>query len=647
MNNTASYNRLATLWVALAKHTKLCQYVSEADIFCFQRRVDGEGLSFLTTVLPRLGKDLEAAFNCGRYVNASRFKCRKGHSYPLFLSGAFSRVLHPDGTLRDDCDAGAVACIRQLTLMFYKLKLGFTPEQEERVSEQFIATDASLPSLGPMRRQINLDPTVHIANSNMLDIARKAVHGLLKGCSPFGIRPRHGSGSSACGVKPHERYGTCRYIPRLDAVYNYGDHFFFNDHHVDHSGLRWWIHREEVEPPARVVFVEKDSRGPRLISMEPRELMFIQQGLMTKLYDHVSKHRAIASQLDFTDQSRNRDGARKASLTHDVSSLDLSEASDRVSWELVEHLFPRDWVTALAATRSLFTVLPDGRMVIFRKFAPMGSALCFPVEAICFWALAHAAVPDGGAFLERTLTDNLSDDDYTLSVFGDDILCESEFTSNTVKNLESVGLKVNLSKSYTQGPFRESCGGDYLNGVDVGFVRVNHLPVAGSTKSEAAFRCVDAINNLIAHYGYGTFGEELTAAVRQWYGSIPTDCNWEIISPDGEVLTANDPRAWLLSELGLAEFVKPHNGLTILAPQTDVPRDISSRWNEDLQRFEFHLYGETPREFSLSGTDWSHLLRSSLLRGADPETGYVVDTSLRYTLPRRMKRKRGWTNLEC
>jgi hypothetical protein len=531
--------------------------------------------------------------------------------------------------------------------MFYKLKLGFTLEQEEKVLEQFIATDRSLPSLGAMRRQVNVDPTDCIANSNMLAAARKAVHGLLLGCSPRSIKPKHGSGSSACGIKPHERYGTYRFIPRLDEVFSYDDHFFFNRNHLDRTGLRWWMCREEVEPPARVVFVEKDSRGPRLISMEPRELMYIQQGLMSKLYTHVKKHRAIASQLDFTDQSRNRNGAQKASLTQDVVSLDLSEASDRVSWELVEHLFPKDWVAALRATRSLSTMLPDDRRVVFRKFAPMGSALCFPVEAICFWALAHAAVPDGGAFLERTLQDDLSDDDYTLSVFGDDILCESEFAQDTIKCLESVGLLVNRGKSFTQGPFRESCGGDYLSGVDVGIVRARHLPVPGQTGSEAAFRTVDLINNLIKQYGYGTFGETITDLVRDWYGHIPTDCNWELVTPDGVTLTADNPQAWLLSELGVAEFVKPHGGLTILATRTDVPWEVPSRWNANLQRFEFRLHEEAPVEFNLDGTDWSHLLRNTLTRGVDAFTGYAVDTGLRYTLPRRMKRTRGWVELDC
>jgi hypothetical protein len=33
--------------------------------------------------------------------------------------------------------------------------------------------------------------------------------------------------------------------------------------------------------------------------------------------------------------------------------------------------------------------------------------------------------------------------------------------------LESAGFVVNLTKSYSAGPFRESCGGDYWNGYDI------------------------------------------------------------------------------------------------------------------------------------------------------------------------------------
>jgi hypothetical protein len=66
-------------------------------------------------------------------------------------------------------------------------------------------------------------------------------------------------------------------------------------------------------PQARVCLVPKDSRGPRIISCEPAELMFIQQGIMRKLYSHLETHHLTAGQINFTDQSINRNLALLAS----------------------------------------------------------------------------------------------------------------------------------------------------------------------------------------------------------------------------------------------------------------------------------------------------------------------------------------------
>lgn len=61
-----------------------------------------------------------------------------------------------------------------------------------------------------------------------------------------------------------------------------------------------------------------------------------------------------------------------------------------------------------------------------------------------------------------------------LAVFGDDLIVRVEDVTRTVSVLEAVGLKVNRHKSFTEGPFRESCGGDYLLGADVVPLRVKH-----------------------------------------------------------------------------------------------------------------------------------------------------------------------------
>jgi hypothetical protein len=647
----AKYNRLGDLWVALARHTNLCLYVTERDHTRFLSQLDGEGLPYLTTLLPSLGKALESSFNTGQFVSPEGFKCVKGRAYPLFLQRAFCRILKHDGSLRsrEEIDADAVVCIRQLTLLFYKLKLGFTPEQELEALQEFKNSEKELLQFEPMWKLIGpsevdkIDPWGFEETTTlltMLQIARKAVYGLFAGRKPEAKRPRHGSGASACGVTPHKRYGTFRFIPRLDAMYPYEDNFFFNKNHWDSpQGVRWWMEREEVEPPAKVTFVEKDSRGPRIISMEPRELMYMQQSLMREMYGIIQdKSVDTALQLDCKDQQRNRDAAQCSSLTNSTVTLDLSKASDKVSWNLVKYLFPPDWVDALAATRSLHTMLPDGTRMVPLKFAPMGSALCFPVEAICFWALSHAATLDL-RFLKRTLKGECTSDDPVIRVFGDDIVCEKKFSHDTMRLMESVGLEINRSKSYLAGPFRESCGGDFLNGADVSIVRCNNLieDCVGNDKTPM-FRTVECINNIINRYGFGTLGLELTMLARAWYGPIPRDNSWTMTDPYGNVVYANNHDAWRWRHFAGTRFSPSHGGCSILSPVCDVPDNVPFKWNPKLQRFEYRLHRESPVQHQLDGIGWSLLLRH-ICQGV-PERDSAV-----YTVPRRTKSTLTWCYL--
>jgi hypothetical protein len=639
-----SYNRLGSVWILLATQTNLCQFVSREDVKVFRARLDGEGLPFLTTVLPELGKSLHRTLKYERLDPNSRFKNVKGKAYPLFLSGAWSKILTDDGLLLPEPNADAVRCIRQLTLMFYKLKLGYTPEQEKSVADAFVQIDASLVDFSLDIVPQGMFHAFEDPNVAMLRRARSAVRKLLRRFPAECKKPRHGSGSSACGIKPHHRYGTYRFIPRLDAVVPYRLHMFYNENHAALHYARWYENRVECEPAAKVVLVEKDSRGPRLISAEPREFMYAQQGYRAQLHRACQQNEAISTQLDCEDQSRNQDAARAASIERMQASIDLSEASDRVSWNMVCYLFPEDWVAAFAATRSLHTVLPDGRRVVFNKFAPMGSALCFPVEAICFWALTHAAVNDGGFFLNRTMNDTTLPDDPVIRVFGDDIICETEMVSDVIHNLEYVGLKVNTDKSYTVGPFRESCGGDYLDGVDVGIVRANNLlgDCLGSDRTPM-FRMIDLINNLVQQYGFGTFGKGLLRLARKSYPDIPicTDANWEKLLPSGKRVCAWEHEGWLpfySSRLGFP-FIQPHNGCVIVAPESDVPGNVQSRWNPSLQRLEFRLWTERAVEHKLSGHGWCQLFRSTL-------QGSEERTSLFYAVPKRVTSTLGWVEID-
>jgi hypothetical protein len=179
--------------------------------------------------------------------------------------------------------------------------------------------------------------------------------------------------------------------------------------------------------------------------------MFIGLGIMESLYSYLENHTMTRNKVNFTDQRKNRWLAQLGSLTGKYATIDLKDASDLVSNDLVERIFPRDMVAAFKAVRSPVARVGNEEIQL-KKFAPMGSALCFPIEAVIF-------------FLICTL---ITDD---VCVFGDDIIVPADNAIAVMDKLESFGLVVNRGKSFIHGPFRESCGGDYFEGQCVNIVR--------------------------------------------------------------------------------------------------------------------------------------------------------------------------------
>lgn len=601
--------RLVALWQLLATNTQLSQFVEPQDIEVLKRRTEGEGVAFLTTTLPGLYKSLDAAMQTSRLELPSGFaKCKK-HHYPRFLRRAWAAIFNKDGSLKatNEIHPGAVACIRQLSAIYYKLEMPHTDDQIATTQAAFLQTEADL---------ANLDLTSSPQLRGMLKRARRIVSRLLSREDPFDIKPDHGSGASSCRVVPWERYESFRFIQRLHAEYPYDKFFFYNQTHLC-DNIDALLDSEDDDPMARVVYVPKDSRGPRLISCEPREFMFIQKGLMAKMYNCVEKQPAIARQIGFTDQTRNQELARIGSLHGTYATLDLKEASDRVSWDLVKTIFPSNWVRALGASRSSATVLTDGTIVPLRKFAPMGSACCFPVETICFWAIAHAAIGDE-AQINRAFRNRTLNTDSKISVFGDDIIVPTPEAEVVTQALTDCGLIVNESKSFRRGPFRESCGGDFFNGIDVAPIRLKCLP--GDDK-RARHRVCDSFNNLIHKYEYANVGLALQLLFEEWYGPVPVSNRHEVrLDERGKTHLSLELDCSQSHKLARAPGMsKAHRGLALYAPYTDVPTQYRKRFNRKLQATEYLICIEAPVNCEVDVDRWSQVLRKEL-KVLDPWT---------------------------
>nr|QDH88748.1 MAG: RNA-dependent RNA polymerase [Leviviridae sp.] len=191
-----------------------------------------------------------------------------------------------------------------------------------------------------------------------------------------------------------------------------------------------------------VTFVPKSAKTDRPIAVEPRWNMFFQKGVGRYIRNRL-KHFGV--NLDF--QGLNQALAIYSSRTGKYATLDLASASDTVSMEVVQALLPEPWLTLLASLRSGGYKL-DGLWSRYEKWSSMGNGYTFELESLLFWALCSSI-----------------DDD--IAVYGDDLIVPTESYDSIVRLLDFCGFKVNTEKSYSSGYFRESCGQDAFDGIDV------------------------------------------------------------------------------------------------------------------------------------------------------------------------------------
>jgi hypothetical protein len=504
--------------------------------------------------------------------------------------------------------------------MFYKLELPYCEESCTKVIDSFVQNEWDLLSHAVLKRdELLADP--------VLDRARFVVRMVLGPFHRDRLTPRHGSGASACSVAPWDRYSVPRYSSKLAKVFPYDEWFVSGLNGLEAAD---WLREEPIDDhlPARVALVPKDSRGPRLISCEPREHMFVQQGLMTMMYERFLHFPNVKAGLDCTDQTRNRLLAQMASEWQSHATLDLKDASDRVSRWLVEELFPPDWWAALDSCRTESTILPNGQEMYLDKFAPMGSACCFPVEALVFYALAIATVYPSKDEIFKILFRRGAGPVPALErvcVFGDDVIVPTKAAQGVVNALERFGMLVNHKKSYTWGPFRESCGADYYDGHDVSIVRVRHLPLCVGNRQiidHAQFRTRDFINNVALKYGI-----------------------WDS-NKGAEVFEHLYQTPVIRAPLDREIFEGPciGNSLIIFGNATTVPASHKTRVRQGKTQVKVRRERSVNQEINTG--DWSHVMRIFLvgsrdrdLDGPDLAHAGVVSPA------RRLRYNNGWVNL--
>lgn len=378
---------------------------------------------------------------------------------------------------------------------------------------------------------------------------------------------------------------------------------------------------------SRFVQVPKNALALRQISMETAACNYWQQTLDESLRVAI-RSSPLARIFNPNSQSKNQLRAVEGSQDGSLATIDQSKASDSVRPDHIYAFFPPLLVEWLLATRSKFTVYGDDQVLYINKFAPMGSRLTFDLESIIFSAFGWLAEERAG----------IPEKDRRLTVFGDDIVIETEAVGYLKDLLDRYGFTMNIEKSFDSGFFRESCGIFAYKGVDVSSVtlpRSRFTPLSKANSETIAWLSSLAdrayYNNLpilryfcvrtVMQYGTPIFRDPSLSDLRTILFGEPDE---EWIQRGYYSMLSPAPTQWRMRKRK-STYPKPDygNGLgRLLTPQQ---KYLDSTTSDDDASYEVWLYRAARRNPSTQlGCDDEITCRQKAVLGLAPRDRWVV-----------------------
>jgi hypothetical protein len=559
--------------------------------------VEARGISVFTLDLPAVGKQFDRCLSDGRLdlhglPHSRSFK--KGSPVPRLFKGLVMRVFDVNGLLRqDDADADAILFLRQLYYAAKKVRMTCDESKTFETVRDFFGieqTSRSATHVWDADRLVNLDDGRPHFIDGLLDVKGQRPEPLLfqdlepgagqigvglldtiqltadivsssfGWCEPSAWTPKHGPGAVAdLSMGKDSKYLFPHWPAKLEGVFPLSQFAFANyGSWLDSMQLEsGWSDRFSLhEPPSRLIAVPKTQKGPRLIASEPTSHQWAQQAVKEFLEQAVRKS-PLRNSISFRDQNFNREYAQRASKTGEAWTIDLSSASDRLSLWCVERALRANWslLEVLHAVRTRWLVndidKKSPKYVKLRKLSPQGAAITFPIQTIVF-----ATVCIGTLLWEKKVqptSESIARFGRKVRVFGDDIIVPKEIGESVTQVLEYLGLKVNLSKTYGIGKFRESCGMDAYDGVDVTPAYV--LEPSDTSRPESIASVVECSNNF-HRKGFWHAAAWLKSTVDKWVSN-----NLPIVTMDSGLP-------------GWVSFVGKNSS------------HLKTRWNESLHRYE-------------------------------------------------------------
>jgi hypothetical protein len=237
----------------------------------------------------------------------------------------------------------------------------------------------------------------------------------------------------------------------------------------------------------------------------------------------------------------------------------------------------------------------------------MGSALCFPVESLVFWALSVAAI----SVYESIPPSQVARFVY---VFGDDLIVPAgRYAELVMRVLPKFELAFNEGKCCTSGFFRESCGMDAFKGVEVTPVKARKPPVFSHT----------APVNLVS---WASYQRALFLRGFRRTSHYIVECLLKLRGIS--CFDMRDP--FSQGEHSNAVYVDDEYPV-------DYKRNVRVRFNRKLHRLEIYVLQLKSREYRALEDGWSAVLRYGSAGRERPGV---------YAFPRRVRAIRGWVDLQ-
>jgi hypothetical protein len=562
---------------------------STRDRRTISRRIDNEGITFITTVLPTLINDFLIDLEGGQ-ADYSGF--RTGiRNYPVFLRRLFAIVMNDSYTA--EVQARAFHGIYSLSCAFKKLRGNPDEDRHQEQYDDFVKVDAEIgainfedPELKPYIDSISTQWTSFASDINLDD----------KECIP-----RPGPGATVGSLPKHMRYAPRVWFKQLENVFPMVEWFYTTPWEAvtNSRETHRLLNTIEEAPYSEYLLVPKTYIKWRGICKERNEVQFLQQALRRLLTVHIK--RKLSNYLPLDDQSVHGKRALLASRDREDATIDESEASDRIARILVSKMASGtpELLEALLAVSTRKVRKPKwasgSEYISTNKFAPMGSAVCFPVMSLLHFFLIRAIIlincNDIG-FLERKELCK------RVSVYGDDIVLPSAVVHHVYKWLPRFGMKINQTKSFVQSHFRESCGVHAYKGINVTPVYIKYTNLSFTVEAREK-TLASLIANEATCYNYG-WGQ--TAMFLRRY----IDAKWKKLP-------------YVSNTSPIVGYLRPPDCSHLTNFANLNRRSVSKRWDRFMQSFKYRLEcWHTAEEEGVIPSDSEAYLRAFCLNPSRP-----------------------------